>query len=272
MISRNLALRLLIAAIFIPLLLYVFHLGGAVFLVLVELLIVLSLWEFFTLTKTRLFLWQKLLLIMLACFPAISCLYLERGYLFESAVALIFVVSLPHVFTRRLGDISRTMATAAFGVLYLTIGFVSLVEIRSGSVVDPQLAAGWITFLFAAIWIIDTAAYYFGWRWGKSKLSPAISPNKTVVGFLGGFAGGIVTAGIFSFVFLPEVGFVKLVPPALLIAFFGQLGDLVESVFKREAGVKDSSNLIPGHGGILDRFDSLVFAAPALYIYLRLIA
>jgi phosphatidate cytidylyltransferase len=272
MISRNLALRLLVAAVFIPLFLYVFHVGGIVFLVLVEVLIVLSLWEFFTLTGISLHLWQKLLLILLAAFPAISVQYLQSRFLVESVIALIFLVSLPHVFTRQLGDIGRSMALAAFAMLYLTVGFTSLILIRSGAAVDPKQAAGWVTFLFASIWIIDTAAYYFGWQWGKKKLSPAISPKKTVVGFIGGFGGGILTAGIFNFVFLPDVGFIKLIPPVLVIAFFGQLGDLVESIFKREASVKDSSNLIPGHGGILDRFDSLVFAAPALLIYLRLAA
>jgi len=272
MISRNLALRLLVAVVFIPLLLYVFHVGGIVFLVLVEALIVLSLWEFFTLTGIRLHLWQKLLLILLAAFPAISVQYLQSRLLFESVIALIFLASLPHVFTRQLGDIGRSMALAAFAMFYLTVGFTSLILIRSGTVVDPKQGAGWVTFLFVAIWIIDTAAYYFGWQWGKKKLSPAISPNKTVVGFIGGFGGGILTAGMFNFIFLPDVGFIKLIPPALVIAFFGQLGDLVESIFKREASVKDSSNLIPGHGGILDRFDSLVFAAPALLIYLRLAA
>jgi phosphatidate cytidylyltransferase len=272
MISRNLALRLLVAAVFIPLLLYVIHLGGIVFLVLVEGLIFLSLWVFFTLTRIRLYLWQKMLLILLAAFPAISIHYLQSRFILESVIALIFLVSLPHVFTHQLGDIGRSMAMAAFAMIYLTVGFTSLILIRNGAVVDPKQAAGWVTFLFASIWIIDTAAYYFGWQWGKNKLSPAISPNKTVVGFIGGFAGGILTAGVFSFIFLPDVGFIKLIAPALVIAFFGQLGDLVESIFKREASVKDSSNLIPGHGGILDRFDSLVFAAPALLIYLRLTA
>jgi phosphatidate cytidylyltransferase len=272
MISRNLSLRLLVAVVFIPLLLYVFHLGGIVFLVLVEALLILSIWEFFTLTRIRLHLWQKLLLVLLAAFPAISIQYLQNRFLLESVIGIIFLVSLPQVFAHRLGDIGRSMAMAAFAIFYLTIGFASLILIRSGGVVDPNQAAGWVTFLFVSIWIIDTAAYYFGWQWGKQKLSPAISPNKTVVGFIGGFAGGILTAGIFNFIFLPEVGFIKLIVPALVIALFGQLGDLVESIFKREASVKDSSNLIPGHGGVLDRFDSLVFAAPALLIYLRLTA
>ncbi len=272
MISRNLMLRLLIAVVFIPLLLYVFHIGGIAFLLLVEALTVLSLWEFFTLTAIRLHTWQKLLLMLLAAFPAISIQYLQSRFLPESVLALIFLVSLPHVFTQRLGEISRSIGLAAFATLYLTVGFASLLLIRGGDVVSAEQAAGWVTFLFACIWIVDTAAYYVGWQWGKRKLSPAISPNKTIIGFVGGFAGGILTAGIFNFVFLSDVGFIRLIPPALVIAFFGQLGDLVESIFKREASVKDSSNLIPGHGGVLDRFDSLVFAAPALLVYLRLIA
>ncbi|MCX6830644.1 MAG: phosphatidate cytidylyltransferase, partial [candidate division Zixibacteria bacterium] len=154
MISRNLALRLLVAVVFIPLLLYVFHVGGIVFLVLVEALIVLSLWEFFTLTGIRLHLWQKLLLILLAAFPTISVQYLQSRFLFESVIVLIFLVSLPHAFMRQLGDIGRSMALAAFAMLYLTVGFTSLILILNGTVVDPKQAAGWVTFLFASIWII----------------------------------------------------------------------------------------------------------------------
>ena len=269
MISKNLVQRLVVAAIFIPLLLYVFYLGGIAFLVVVELIIILSVWEFFTLTKIKLYWWQKLLLVLAAAFPAISAQFLEDRYLLETLVGTMFLTTLPHAFTRSLGDVSRSISVAFFGVLYLSLGLGSLILLRNGDVVAPELAAGWVIFLFAAIWIIDTAAYYVGVKRGRNKLSPAISPNKTVEGFFGGFLGAVLAAGIFSFIFLKEVGFVGLIVPAMIIAFFGQLGDLVESIFKREMGVKDSSNLIPGHGGILDRFDSLVFAAPALYLYLR---
>lgn len=269
MISKNLIQRLIVAAIFIPLLLYVFQLGGVPFLVFVEAVIVLSVWEFFTLTKIKLYWWQKFLLIALAIFPPISNQYFEGRYLLESLLATMFLTTLPHTFTKSLGEISRSIGLSFFGVLYLTLGLNSLILIRSGDVVAPELAGGWIIFLFAAIWIIDTAAYYVGVQLGKHKLSPAISPNKTVQGFAGGFLGAILAAGIFQFIFLKEVGFIALIVPGLIIAFFGQLGDLVESIFKREMGVKDSSHLIPGHGGILDRFDSLVFAAPALYLYLK---
>lgn len=268
MISKNLIQRLIVAAIFIPLLLYVFHLGGIVFWAVVEVIIILSVWEFFTLTKIKLYWWQKLLLVALAAFPAISHQFLVGRFLLETLMATMFLTTLPYTFTRSLGDISRSIAMGFFGVTYLSLGLSCLILLRNGNVVAPELAAGWLTFLFASIWIIDTAAYYVGVKTGRSKLSPAISPNKTIQGFLGGFFGGILAAGIFSVFLLQEVGFFGLILPAMIIAFFGQLGDLVESIFKREMGVKDSSNLIPGHGGILDRFDSLVFAAPALYLYL----
>ncbi len=268
MISKNLTLRLIIAAVFIPALLYVFHIGGVAFFIFVEALVVLSLWELFTLTKVRLFLLQKVALVLLAASLPVQFHFFDIWHVLEFVIAAVFLTTLPFAFTRNLGDVSRSIGISLFGMIYLAFGFSTLLLIRRGSVVDAETAGGWITFLFAAIWIIDTAAYFVGANFGKHKLSPAISPNKTVEGFVGGFLGAILTAGIFNFIFLKQVGFAHLILPGLVIAFFGQLGDLVESIFKREMGVKDSSNLIPGHGGMLDRFDSLVMAAPALYLYL----
>jgi phosphatidate cytidylyltransferase len=160
---------------------------------------------------------------------------------------------------------------ALFAFFYLTFGFGSLILIRDSGVVAQAQAGGWLLFLFGTTWIVDTAAYFCGWKFGRAKLSPAVSPNKTIVGFIGGFAGALLSAGIFNFLFLAEVGFLRLIGPAVVVALFGQLGDLVESIFKREMGKKDSSDLIPGHGGVLDRFDSILFAAPALYLYLKYI-
>lgn len=269
MISRNLTLRLLIAGVFIPLLLWIFHYGGVPFLIFVELLIVLSLWEFLTLTGVTTYLWQRVLLAAVVAYPPLAITYLGTRYLIELSIVAFFLSALPHVFSKKLGEVGKSIGLTLFGLFYLSVGYGSLVQIRSGRLVEPELAGNWVIFLFATIWIVDTAAYYFGWKFGKTKLSPAISPNKTVVGFVGGFVGAILSAGIFNFLFLSSVGFLHLIVPAIVIAFFGQLGDLVESIFKREAGKKDSSNLIPGHGGVLDRFDSLVFAAPALLLYLR---
>ena len=110
----------------------------------------------------------------------------------------------------------------------------------------------------------------FGKAFGKHKLAPTVSPNKTVEGFIGGIVGALAIAVLMYFWKLQSVGLVHVVVIGVLCSVFGQLGDLVESMWKRSLGIKDSSALIPGHGGVLDRFDSLLFAAPVLFIYLRL--
>ncbi|MDO6737824.1 phosphatidate cytidylyltransferase [Wenyingzhuangia sp. 2_MG-2023] len=121
------------------------------------------------------------------------------------------------------------------------------------------------------IWSTDTFAYLTGKAIGKHKLYPKISPNKTIEGSVGGLFFTLITASILSYYFtqysLPEwIGL------SIVISIFGGLGDLVESMFKRAANIKDSGNLIPGHGGVLDRFDSLLFASPFIYFYLQLIS
>ena len=110
---------------------------------------------------------------------------------------------------------------------------------------------------------------FFGSRFGKHKLAPTVSPNKTVEGFIGGFVGAYLVAFIFKVFWLTDVPDWHFVAIGALIGLFGQLGDLVESLWKRSLGIKDSSAIIPGHGGVLDRFDSLLFAAPVLYLYLK---
>lgn len=272
LISRNLTLRLLVAVVFIPLLVYISLQGGLLLLILVEILLALSLWEFFALTKVSLYLWQKLLLILVALAFPYSTAHLQGQYLIELTIAAVIFAALPHTFTKSLGNIGRSMGLSLMALLYLTVGFGSLLLIpETGKLNTGDHGAGgeWLVFLFATLWIADTAAYFFGWKFGERKLSSAISPNKTVVGFIGGFIGALLSALLFNFILLAEVGFLRLIAPAVVIALFGQLGDLVESIFKREMGVKDSSGVIPGHGGVLDRFDSLVFAAPALYLYLK---
>jgi len=122
--------------------------------------------------------------------------------------------------------------------------------------------------LMITIWMGDTCAYYVGKNFGKHKLAPVISPNKTVEGLLGAFLGNFLGAVFLKFFILPaRFSFPHFVAIALLVGCVGQLGDLFESLLKRGAGVKDSGNVIPGHGGMLDRLDSLIFTAP-LFFYL----
>ncbi len=120
------------------------------------------------------------------------------------------------------------------------------------------------------LWANDTFAYLVGRTIGKNKLMPSVSPKKTIEGFLGGAVGAIVVGLIISF-YYPSFSLIMWLTLALIVVVFGTLGDLVQSRFKRIAGVKDSGVIMPGHGGMYDRLDSLIFAAPFVYLYLILV-
>ncbi len=155
-------------------------------------------------------------------------------------------------------------AILMLGALYIGSGFRFLILIRDMGI--PTLM-----FLFIIIWSTDIGAYLVGRQYGKRQLAPAISPGKTVEGLLGGIGFSLVSALVFLFFFPMKHGGVQYVP--LLIIFmslFGQLGDLVESAYKRLYGVKDSGKILPGHGGILDRFDSTLFASIIMMVWTSL--
>lgn len=118
------------------------------------------------------------------------------------------------------------------------------------------------------VWVTDTGAYIFGRLFGKNKLWPEISPNKTIEGFIGGILCSTIIAVIFSLNYDMPLSMIPLILVTWLFSMFGQLGDLVESALKRHFDVKDSGNLLPGHGGILDRFDSFIFVLPLMNILL----
>jgi phosphatidate cytidylyltransferase len=125
----------------------------------------------------------------------------------------------------------------------------------------------WIFLLLVIVMAGDSGAYYVGCSFGRRKLYPAVSPNKSVEGSLGGLAGSLTGAFIARATFFPELTIADAMITALGLGILGQLGDLFESLLKRSFGVKDSGAIVPGHGGILDRLDSILFAAPAVFYY-----
>ena len=148
-----------------------------------------------------------------------------------------------------------------------------LIAIRHNRFPERSWAGAWLVFFpLVVTWVCDTAAMFAGRALGGRKLAPTVSPGKTWSGSTAGVVGGTLMAPVFGALVLPRVGvnvpLWQLIVIAGLLSLIGQVGDLAESLFKREAGVKDSSHLIPGHGGVLDRFDSLYFVVPtaaALY-------
>ena len=150
--------------------------------------------------------------------------------------------------------------------------YVYLVGSGQHQIMGTSIQSGdWLLFLFGLLWVGDTAAMGVGKWIGKHKLAPAVSPNKTVEGFFGGIVGAVVIGVIMYLWKFSDISFTHVLAIAVGCSVFGQLGDLVESMWKRSLGIKDSSAIIPGHGGVLDRFDSLLFAAPFMYYYKLLI-
>lgn len=147
------------------------------------------------------------------------------------------------------------------GVIYIGYGFYSFYQIREASL-------ALLMFGLLIVWITDSGAYMIGRKIGKNKLAPKISPNKTWEGSIGGTVSAIViVTALFSiFNWLPNYSILELIIISLVLSVAGQFGDLIESSYKRLYGVKDSGNVLPGHGGILDRFDSMLIVMPILFM------
>lgn len=166
-------------------------------------------------------------------------------------------------------------AVTLLAVVYTGALPAFLIGIRHARYPLRSWAGAWLVFFpLVVTWVCDTAAMFGGRILGGPKLAPTVSPGKTRSGSIAGVVGGILVAPIFAALVFPRVGLAiplwQLVVIAGALSVVGQVGDLVESLFKREAGVKDSSRLIPGHGGVLDRFDSLYFVIPAAAAMYRL--
>ena len=166
-----------------------------------------------------------------------------------------------------------SLGNSLIGQLYIAVPLA--LTIRLTLVVDPfssmtQYNGLLLLAIFIFIWVNDTGAYLVGSRWGKRRLAPSISPKKSVEGSIGGLLLVLLSAVILHLLLFPELSWLRILLIATVVAVFGTIGDLFESSLKRQAGVKDSGKLIPGHGGILDRIDSLLLAVPAVYLLLAL--
>lgn len=166
-----------------------------------------------------------------------------------------------------------SLGNSLIGQLYIAVPLA--LTIRLTLVVDPfssmtQYNGLLLLAIFIFIWVNDTGAYLVGSRWGKRRLAPNISPKKSVEGSIGGLLLVLLSAVILRLLLFPELSWLRILLIATVVAVFGTIGDLFESSLKRQAGVKDSGKLIPGHGGILDRIDSLLLAVPAVYLLLAL--
>ena len=184
----------------------------------------------------------------------------------------IYILLIGIASTAMIVEIFRKKETPLLNISILVFSFVwlglmlgSLSELRN----LPDIGFKITLALFLSVWICDTGAFLFGKKFGKKKILPDISPNKTWVGTIAGFISSMIFLLILNQSgYFPDIfSLVDVVVLGLIVGIFGQLGDWAESLLKREANIKDTSNILAGHGGVLDRFDSLTFAAPLTLIY-----
>ena len=168
-------------------------------------------------------------------------------------------------FSKMLGGAGVTI----LGVLYIAFLGGFLISTRVGFERRPLLSTHLLGYFFLVLLGSDTGAYFAGRAFGKHKLAPSISPGKTVEGLIGGLVAAAAFAALATFWFFPELPYQISIPLASVMAAVGVLGDLAESAMKRSANTKDAATILPGHGGLLDRLDSLLLNAPILYYFAR---
>ncbi len=201
-------------------------------------------------------------------------LYLEgiTPYALPTLILLYLLVLIAAAIFLRRDDILHSTIYSGFGQIYLTLPLSLLMLLSYTDTVRNSGSYNWLPVLalFVFIWVNDTAAYFFGSLIGKRKLLEHVSPKKSVEGFIAGIVFTVLASLLFAHL-CPVYDTLVWIGFAIVVSLFGTVGDLFESLIKRTFGVKDSGNLIPGHGGILDRIDSLLIAAPAALLYLNVI-
>lgn len=233
----------------------------------VALCALLALYEFLILGRKKGFQLPIVLCILVAIF-ILAAFVLEPISVEMGVFVALLLIPASYVFAK--GSIDEALPSSAIAVMAtLYVGMLggSLIRMRGDFPVGPKL----VFFLLIVVWLGDAGAYYTGKAFGRHKLSPRISPKKTVEGLIGGIATSIIAAVVIHFTFFPEFPLPHAVVAGVILSASGVIGDLAESLWKRSADVKDSGTLIPGHGGFLDRFDSIFFTAPILYTYWSLI-
>lgn len=265
--------RVVSGLLFVPLLILLAQAGSVAWAAFVALQVGLGITEFYRMMRAKghephftLGFVAALALVLVAFRPSL----VPPDFLLAFGVMLLLGFGLRRAATR---GVVEAMAVTAFGVLYvgwLSAHLVLLRELPWVAGTRYEDGAAYVLLAFLLTWSCDTGAYVFGRLFGRTR-PWTISPRKSVEGSLGGLATTVAMAFVARAWFAPWLGVWDAATLGLLVGVFAQVGDLVESMLKRDAQAGDSSDFIPGHGGVLDRFDSLYFGAPLVYYYLRMV-
>lgn len=277
LLTALVALPILILSIILPMLFPDFAYAKYPFVVIAVLAIVAGLFEFYTLTKKlELKADASIAYLFTAVFVAVFIFDAPakvHELLFLTIIFFIIVLLISQTF-RFQKDFSKMLTgigVTFLGVMYIAFlgGFLIAMRVGFNETIVPQLSTKLLLYFFLVTMGSDIGAYFVGKSIGKRKLVPNISPNKTWEGFIGGILFAIGFAALSTFWFFPEFPYKHSIPLAIFMALVGVGGDLAESAMKRGSDTKDAANILPGHGGLLDRLDSLLFNAPILYYFAR---
>ena len=259
--------RILSALIGVPILVLIFRMGGWLFLALNLIVVTLGIFEYFKLAENKGVKVNKFLGTIFGI-VLITVTYLtgEPQFLYGTLILGLIIILLKQILVKVNESAIFSTAVTYFGVCYIAGLFSHLILLYNSEI---SLQSGklivWVPIL--ATWFTDTGAYFIGLSLGEKALAPEISPKKTIEGAVGGLTSSILVTVLLALYF--NIALYHGVILGVLIGVIAQLGDLSASVFKRDSEIKDSGDIIPGHGGILDRIDSLLFVFPVLYYYLQ---
>lgn len=290
--------RIITAAVAVPVLITFFLLGGIPFFLLIVFVSFAGLMEMDSLLKTKGVSFNKPLIFTLTIAVHLSA-YLNSKYFEKGAGIIIYLAVLAFtcggiLFSRLLGretrDCIKETGLTIYSYLYINFPLslaillrnFELDNIRNIRLMDLSIKSGdkvgtiFLFFVVAVTFLSDTGAYFVGRRFGRTPLAPGISPKKSIEGTLGGVAAGCATALLVKFLdtaifnIIPDFPYQHILVLGFLLCISGIAGDLFESMMKRDAEIKDAGGLLPGHGGILDRLDSLNFTIPVTYFYVKI--
>lgn len=286
--ATELTRRVAVAGVGIPIAIVIIYLGGWALAALIALIAALGAGELFNLAEKKQVQPMRSGGALAAAAIVLIAGRFEPGiaadWLWGTAIALLILFAGAAIWRRGVeGHPLASAALTAFGALFVggTLSYALWLRALTATGGTVDWSDAWrgtavLAFPLAVTWINDTFAYFGGRAFGRHKLIPKVSPGKTIEGSIAGAIGGVLVALLYGAPVLGErLGFGGTLlhwgMAGLGIAALAQIGDLAESLFKREAGVKDSGTLLPGHGGVLDRFDALFFTLPAAYAFLLLV-
>lgn len=261
----NFWLRAITGTVFVGVLVGSMLLGGKILFAVLGIFAVLGLNEFYQLFQKSKYQPNKIGLVFGAAIYASLILPFEylQAILVTVVLLLFSIIALLELFRNKKNPF-QNIALTILGIVYVILPFSLLYEIGFHKIGHERMYLWqWVLSVFVLVWCNDTFAYLFGRALGKNKLFERISPKKTWEGFIGGILMAILAAFLMAYFF--ELDTTELIVYGLIVGVIGTGGDLVQSMLKRSLGVKDSGNILPGHGGILDRFDGVIFVIPIIF-------